>query len=91
MIYTQRVMAWVQDVPQCEALKAGKRRVIMSYLLLKDGGKYAGKYVATRTFDDSEVVSSGDDPRKVKDEASKKGVDDPVIFYVPKKGMVSIY
>ncbi len=63
----------------------------MSYSLLKDGDKYGGMYVATKAFGDTEVVSSGDNPVKVKEEASKKGIDDPVIFYVPKKGMVSIY
>ena len=60
-------------------------------VLANNSEKYGGMYVATRNFGDSEVVSSGDSPVEVKDKAAKKGVVDPVIFYVPKKGMVSIY
>ena len=59
--------------------------------LIKDGEKYGGNYVATRSFKDRSVVSYGTDPIKVFDEAIKKGVKDPVVIYVPKKGMVHIY
>ena len=54
--------------------------------LIKDGEKYGGNYVATRSFKDRSVVSYGTDPLKVFDEAKKKGVKDPVVIYVPKKG-----
>jgi hypothetical protein len=59
-------------------------------VLLKDGSKYGGKYVATRSFKNNEVLSSGKDPIKVL-EAARKKARNPVIFYVPIKGMVSIY
>ena len=63
---------------------------MQSAVLLKDGANYGGKYVATRSFSDSDVISSGKDPAKVLQEA-RKIVDHPVILYVPKKGMVHIY
>ncbi len=63
----------------------------MNRILLKDGEKYCGQYVATRSFKDRKVVSYGSEPSKVFNEAKKKGVKEPVVFYVPKKGMVQIY
>ncbi len=63
----------------------------MEVVLLKNAERYAGKYVAKKTFRDEGVVSSGDDPVRVYDDAIKQGVDDPVIFYVPKKDVVHIY
>ncbi|MBU2623723.1 MAG: hypothetical protein KKD92_15550 [Proteobacteria bacterium] len=63
----------------------------MNRVLLKDGEKYGGQYVATRSFKDRKVVSYGREPSKVFNEAKEKGVKEPVVFYVPKKGMVQIY
>ena len=63
----------------------------MERVLLKDSEKYGGQYVATRSFEDKKVVSHGSEPGKVFYEAKKKGVKEPVVFYVPKKGMVQIY
>ncbi len=60
-------------------------------VLLKDGEKYGGQYVATKSFKNRKVVCSGSDPNKVFNEAKKKGVMAPVVFYVPKKGIVQIY
>ena len=60
-------------------------------VLIKDGEKYGGKYVATRSLKDKRVVSSGEDMAKVYADAKKKGVKAPVVFFVPQKGMVSIY
>ena len=60
-------------------------------ILLKDSEKYGGRFVALRSFQNKKVVSSGTDPAEVCAKARKKGVKDPVIFYVPKKGMVHIY
>jgi hypothetical protein len=60
-------------------------------LLIKDGEKYGGKYVATKSFADKRVISHGNDPVKVFNDAKKKGHKDPVVFYVPPKGMVQIY
>ncbi|MEW6354974.1 MAG: DUF5678 domain-containing protein [Planctomycetota bacterium] len=63
----------------------------MDCVVLQNGARYAGQYVATRSFQDRKVVSHGSDPSKVFDEARRKGVKEPVVFYVPKKGMVQIY
>lgn len=60
-------------------------------ILVKDGEKYGGKYVATRSFKDKKVLCSGTDPVKVIEEAKKRGAQNPVIIYVFKKGMVHIY
>jgi hypothetical protein len=60
-------------------------------VLVKDGEKYGGKYVATRSFKDKKVISFGPDPSKVFNEAKKKGAKDLVVFYVPKKDSVHIY
>lgn len=57
-----------------------------SNVIIKDGEKYGGNYVATRSFKDTRVVCFGPDPIRVFDEAKKKGVKDPVVLYVPKKG-----
>ncbi|MEW6184767.1 MAG: DUF5678 domain-containing protein [Thermodesulfobacteriota bacterium] len=63
----------------------------MDRVLLNDGEKYGGQYVATRSFEDKKVISHGSEPSQVFNEARKKGVKEPVVFYVPKKGMVQIY
>jgi hypothetical protein len=62
-----------------------------SNVLVKDGNKYGGKYVATKSFGDKKVISSGKDIKKVYDNAKKKGIEDPVVFYIPKKDVVQIY
>ena len=60
-------------------------------VLVNDIEKYSGKYVATRTFADKNVISFGDDPVKVFHDAKKAGANDPVVFYVPEKDTVHIY
>lgn len=60
-------------------------------VLVKDIDKYSGKYVAIRDFTDKNVVSCGDDAVSVFNDAVRTGIEDPVIFYVPKKGVVHIY
>jgi len=60
-------------------------------VLFDDGDRYGGKYVATRSFEDRTVISSGEDPIKVYNEAKERGADDPVIVYIPEKDMVQIY
>lgn len=62
-----------------------------SLVLLKDGEKYGGKYVATQSFMCHKVVSFGNDMKNVRKEAQDKGFINPVVFYVPEKGMAHIY
>ncbi len=59
-------------------------------VLVNNIEKYSGKYVATKTFEDKDVISFGDDPVKVFNEAKKTGDEDPVVFYVPEKDTVYI-
>jgi len=60
-------------------------------ILIDDGEKYGGKYIAIKSFKDRKVITYGKDAAKVYDEALKKGIKIPVVFFVPKKGMVRIY
>ena len=60
-------------------------------ILIKDGDKYQGKYVATRSKKNKTVVSSGTDPIAVLEKAYKKGAKHPLISYIPKNGMVHVY
>jgi len=60
-------------------------------VLVKNSEKYGGMYVATKSFKNKRVVASGTDIVKVHKEAQEKGIKEPVVFYVPKKGMVHIY
>lgn len=68
-----------------------KRAEMSTNILINNGAKYAGLYVATRSFVDKDVISYGNDPVKVFNEAIKKGIQEPVVFYVPKKDVVQIY
>lgn len=52
---------------------------------------YAGKYVALKSRIEKEIVSFGDDPKKVFDEAKQKGIENPVIIFVPKADSMYIY
>ncbi|HBM15366.1 MAG TPA: hypothetical protein DD381_03340 [Lentisphaeria bacterium] len=63
----------------------------MNNVLLKDGNKYSGNYVATKSFSDRAVINYGKDLNSVYNEAVKRGIVDPVVFYVPEKNMVQIY
>jgi hypothetical protein len=53
--------------------------------------KYSGKYIATESFESKKVVASGTDIVEVYNDAKKKGVEEPVISYIPKKGTICIY
>jgi len=60
-------------------------------LITNDGKKYAGKFVATSSFNDKTVVAAGKDPLKVRKEAINKGHTSPVVFFVPDKNSMHIY
>lgn len=59
----------------------------MDNIIVKDE-KYNGRYVALKDFNDSTVISYGKDPKEAFENAVKKGVPEPVILYMPNKGMV---
>ena len=58
--------------------------------LLKSN-RYVGKYVAIKSFSDKTVVGTGKSPKTAIEKAVKKGVQNPIIFFVPKKDMLHIY
>lgn len=65
--------------------------IIMENLILKNQRNLGGKYVAKKSFADMEIVGAADTPQAAHESARKMGVEEPVIFYVPQKGMVHIY
>ncbi len=65
--------------------------ISMNNILVNEVELYDGKYVATKSFLEKDVVCYGDDPVKVYNEAREAGVDDPVVFYIPEKNLVHIY
>lgn len=60
-------------------------------LIKNDGEQYSGQYVAVKSFSDREVISHGKQPADVLKEANEKGYSDPVLLFIPEKGMVHIY
>lgn len=58
---------------------------------LLNGTQYNGKYVAMKNFDDHTVVGDGDTPQEAHEKAVKNGCVDPVMTFIPTKGMVQIY
>ncbi|MBN1383918.1 MAG: hypothetical protein JW983_03425 [Elusimicrobia bacterium] len=62
----------------------------MQNILIRDK-KYLGQYVAIKDFDKPVVVAHGKNPKTVQKSATKKGFAEPVILFVPTKGMVQIY
>jgi hypothetical protein len=53
--------------------------------------KYSGKYVATKYFNDFNVIAFGKSIESVLRKAVNKGVEKPVIFYVPDRNVIDIY
>lgn len=62
----------------------------MEQVLIKDK-KYSGQYVAIKDYNEPTVISHGDDPQKIYEEAIQRGYPEPVILFVPSKDMVQIY
>lgn len=58
---------------------------------LLNGTQYNGKYVAMKSFSDHTVVGDGATPQEAHDKAVKNGCVDPVMTFIPTKGMVQIY
>lgn len=53
--------------------------------------KYAGKYVALASFFDKKVVASGDNPDHVMETAHQKGIDSPILIFVPEQNISHVY
>ncbi|MBF0484723.1 MAG: hypothetical protein HQL25_08485 [Candidatus Omnitrophica bacterium] len=52
---------------------------------------YSGKFVAFKDFEDHSIIGEGKTPQEAENAAEKKGFKNPVITFVPVKGMVEIY
>lgn len=63
----------------------------MGAKVLVANAKYSGKHVAMKSFEDNTIVASGKNPGKVYVAAQKKGVDNPVMVFVPKKDTTYIF
>lgn len=62
----------------------------MEQMLITES-KYNGRYVAIKDFKEGTVISDGKDPQEAYEKAVEKGFNDPVILFVPYKGMAQIY
>lgn len=52
---------------------------------------YSGQYVALKSFSDRIVITFGQAPQDVVNQAKNKGIQNPVIVFVPEKGLLNIY
>ena len=52
---------------------------------------YSGQYVATKSFNDKEVIASGESPETVLQKARDIGITTPVVFFVPKHDTINVY
>ncbi len=59
--------------------------------LVKDEAKYGGQYVTVKSFSSKLVVTHGKDAKDVFARAKKKGIEEPVLIYVPDKKLVHLY
>lgn len=53
--------------------------------------KYKGKFVALKSFSENIVVASGISPKAVMARANKKGIECPVIVFVPEKNTTHVF
>ena len=60
-------------------------------ILVNNSEKFGGMFVALKSFMEKDVTSFGKDPLSVYKDAKNKGIDDPVIFYIPEEDEVMIY
>lgn len=58
---------------------------------LLNSAQYNGRYVAMKSFSDHAVVGDGETPQEAHEKAVKNGYMDPVMTFIPTKGMVQIY
>jgi len=61
-----------------------------THILVMDD-KYAGKYVATPSFNNKKVIAVGDTLHATWDLAHDRGYNNPVVFHVPNKDSVCLY
>jgi hypothetical protein len=59
-------------------------------LIAKDGKDYQGKYVATNSLKDDDVIADGNNHDAVYAKAKEIGASEPLIVFIPNK-MFSFY
>lgn len=59
--------------------------------LVKNSEKYCGKWVATKSFWDNDVVCSGRNPKVVYVKAKRAGLVSPIVLYIPEKNSIHVY
>ena len=59
--------------------------------ILVNSDKYYGQYVALKSIKDNSIVGAGYTPEKALEKARKKGIQNPILLYVPDKDIVQIY
>jgi len=68
-----------------------KNQSIDTLIQEQDVSKYYDNYVAQISFKDHTILSYGKNPKKVLEEAKKKGHSHPLIFYLPDPSTPQIY
>lgn len=56
-----------------------------------NNGNFSGKYVAIKSFKDHAIIGDGSTPQEALKKAEEGGYKNPVITFVPVKGMAQIY
>lgn len=59
--------------------------------LVNSAARYGGQYVTVKSFASKTVVTHGKKAKDVFARAKKKGIEEPVLIYIPKKKMVQLY
>jgi NADPH-dependent glutamate synthase beta subunit-like oxidoreductase len=59
--------------------------------VLVNSDKYNGQYVAMKSVDDNTIVGAGKTPNEALEEARKKGIQNPLLLYVPDRDVINIY
>ena len=80
-----------EEVQALAVRATGLGRRTMAERAPSSSKRYAGKYVATASFNSKKVVTYGKDARQVFKRAEKKGVKSPVVFFVPDENAVNIF
>jgi hypothetical protein len=62
----------------------------MEQILIKNA-KYNGRYIAIKDLSNKRVIAYGKDPKEAYNGAVRKGHRNPLILYIPTKGMAQIY
>jgi hypothetical protein len=60
-------------------------------VLLKQSDQYEGQYVALDSVSNGSVFAHGEDMLQVHKEAKGKGLEYPIVFFIPRKDCFFVY